>query len=445
MQLKDLLKLSLLLLLLLVGGKVSAEENEITITITNSQGSSVTLDKNNDNDGTPYKLTAGLTFAKGLKISATAAQGGSVTIESSHTDALWITESDGIKYLNTKDLADVEETVYTLTFTSEESGDYTPQTRIIKFQIDGTIYVEFQNSYISLTGSAQGNHVVTIKETGMFVGIINPINPTEALDLTPVTDYDITYSIANDPEKIASVDRNTVTFNKEGTVTIEAELKIKKVGYACERSTIQTEFTVIAPVNITTPFQGGYISTFSSNQNRDFSGTGIDVYTIQEVTTGTGSKAKLTKVDDYIVPANTGVILYSTSVQNNPVVKITEEPSASGAYSGNLLIGSGVDGVTVPASVSTYYNYILQNQSGTIAFYKATGKILRANRAYLHTTAAAARLVLDFGGDESTAISDLTIDCDSMDAYYNLSGQRINKSELRSGTIYIVNGKKFVK
>ena len=35
MQFKDLLKLSLLLLLLLVGGKVSAEDNEITI--TNSQ------------------------------------------------------------------------------------------------------------------------------------------------------------------------------------------------------------------------------------------------------------------------------------------------------------------------------------------------------------------------------------------------------------------------
>ena len=223
-------------------------------------------------------------------------------------------------------------------------------------------------------------------------------------------------------------------------------MTIIKAGYACERSTIQTEFTVIAPVNITTSFQGGYISTFSSNQNRDFSGTGIDVYTIQEVTTGTGSKAKLTKVDDYIVPANTGVILYSTIEQKNPVVKITEEPSVSGAYAGNLLIGSGVDDVTVPASVSTYYNYILQNQSGTIAFYKATGKILRANRAYLHTTAAAAaRLVLDFGDDESTAISDLTIDGDSMDAYYNLSGQRINKSELRSGTIYIVNGKKFVK
>lgn len=218
-------------------------------------------------------------------------------------------------------------------------------------------------------------------------------------------------------------------------------MTIIKAGYACERSTIQTEFTVIAPVNITTPFQGGYISTFSSNQNRDFSGTGIDVYTIQEVTTGTGSKAKLTKVDDYIVPANTGVILYSISEQKNPVVKIAANTSASGAYTGILLISSGVDGVTVDASD----NYILQNQSGTIAFYKATGKILRANRAYLHTTAAAARLVLDFGGDESTAISDLTIDCDSMDAYYNLSGQRINKSELRSGTIYIVKGKKFVK
>lgn len=75
-------------------------------------------------------------------------------------------------------------------------------------------------------------------------------------------------------------------------------------------------------------------------------------------------------------------------------------------------------------------------------FTGATGLKMKANRAFLRTTAGARSLELNFD-DETTGISEVSTDTDSQTVYYNLGGQRI--SQPRKGSIFVKNGKKIVR
>ena len=188
-------------------------------------------------------------------------------------------------------------------------------------------------------------------------------------------------------------------------------------------------------------------ATFSDHLSRDFSGTGITPYTAKV----DEDKVVLTKVADGIVPANTGVILYSESGAVDKNIPFTKA-AATTDFSENELVGVNVDTTVKYNPESGVYNYILQKSGSSIVFNKATstGAKLRAHRAYLSTTynvASAPALEVVIGGengdDNTTGISEkVTVDSSEASApVYNLNGQRVSQP---TKGLYIVNGKKVI-
>ena len=151
----------------------------------------------------------------------------------------------------------------------------------------------------------------------------------------------------------------------------------------------------------------------------------------------------LTAIADGIVPAKTGVVLYSPEAItcNVPVTAAT----GSTNWTDNELVGitertsvsvDGADGKT---------NYIFAKESSGIGFYlaAANGAYLGANRAYLSTATTATAPYLGFDDDETTDIGLTTVSGQRVtdNAYYDLSGRRVVQP---TRGLYIVNGKKVV-
>lgn len=437
MKIKSLLRFVLLLACLTIGVETYAE-GTIEIKLISKNGGIFTFDSTNDS--IPKVLSAD-TNEGDLRILATA---GGTALGLSNIS---ITDTDGddttdpiVLLTDTKDLDDkslnifvnalkesITDTNKTVRITFSADGY---ATRTLTFVVDNTTILDFDHFYFG------DEHSDFAHVGGAMIGV-SMISPRDGgfEFLTEGTDYEIVYS-TTDNAGIVSITGNTLNFLKEGHVTITATLNIKKSGYACPKNSISDDFYVVAPATLQNT-EKGYLATFSSIHNRDFSGTGIEVYIIQDVD---GNKAKLTRVTDHIVNANQGVLLYSTSEKTKVVAPIAASASET-SYEGNLLKATGADDQTVDGA----NDYILQNQEGHLAFYKATGKKMKANRAYLQfpqTTAGVRSLELNFD-DETTGISEVSTDTDSQAVYYNLGGQRI--SQPRKGSIFVKNGKKIVR
>ena len=205
---------------------------------------------------------------------------------------------------------------------------------------------------------------------------------------------------------------------------------------------IDKEEVVLYRKMIVVSISSAQYASFCSNCSLDFSGTGMTVYKAK----GTESAVTLTRVEDGIVPANTGVVLYSESAMtcNVPVTSATGITD----WSDNELVGitertkisvNGAEGKT---------NYILSKEGNVVGFYLAAsgdGAYLAANRAYLSTlstTSAAQYLGFE---EETTSLSDMRIEEQQKrnDQFYDLGGRRV--AEPTTG-IYIIKGKKvFIK
>ena len=423
---------------LTIGVETYAEaEGTIEIQLINKKGNVFPITPGYDEN--TYILSSGTTTEHGFRILATAGEHplelkpnsdkGGITVNFANTLlSLTDRQSDGSYYIVTGDYRLFDETNNTNTITFEYEG-YT--TRTINFEVDNTIIVDFTNYYV---GPLENNIGVVGTNNGTIGISILDTRDGEAAVIQP-SDYSVAYSSSN--SDVAEVTDNYISFKKESTsVTLSAILTLNNNNYACPRGTYSDDFKVIAPASVTNSIGSGeYLATFSSIHNRDFSGTDIDVYIIKAMN---AQKAILTRVEDHIVNAGEGVLLYSTSEKTDVVAPIAANGSST-SYKGNLLIATGAEERPVDGA----NDYILQKQNEHLAFYKATGKKMKANRAYLQATAAQARsLELNFD-DETTGISEVSTDTDSQAVYYNLGGQRI--SQPRKGSIFVKNGKKIVR
>lgn len=170
----------------------------------------------------------------------------------------------------------------------------------------------------------------------------------------------------------------------------------------------------------------------------DFSGTGISAYTAKAEPT----KVVLTKIQDGIVPPNTGVVLYSENAGEYPVsFTITDKTSQS--IGENELVGTYTD-TEVKKTDGAYTNYILSNEASGVGFYLAAenGAKLRANRAYLHTKESVGSRMLSFETDDTTTgINDLLGGQEGKPyekTVFDLQGRLV--AQPRKG-LYVVNGK----
>lgn len=141
-----------------------------------------------------------------------------------------------------------------------------------------------------------------------------------------------------------------------------------------------------------------------------------------------------------VIPANTGVVLYSETAGTYNLT-ITEDVEA---IEGNALLGSVA--ATYYTTAGTYYALgVVDNEVG---FYKDAFNNSRfqnnSHKAYLYVpnTSAASAFKFRFE-DGTTAIeSVLNNGADANAPIYDLSGRRVNNAV--KGGIYIQNGKKFI-
>ena len=169
--------------------------------------------------------------------------------------------------------------------------------------------------------------------------------------------------------------------------------------------------------------------TWASDNGLDFSGLGVKAYRA----TIDGTNISFTKVTE--VPAGEGVLLQNEGTFVVPVKSVSAWDDDDNAF----VRGTG-DAV---ATGTGPYNYILNNVDDVVGFYKANGKKVAKNRAYLQSETYAARISLNLDDDQTTGIRNLTSTISEGDgAIYNLRGQRVENPS--KGGLYIMNGKKVI-
>ena len=164
---------------------------------------------------------------------------------------------------------------------------------------------------------------------------------------------------------------------------------------------------------------------------------GVKAYTLAYAS---GNKAVATELTG-VIPANTPVLV--NAEKGDYTFKATAKLTTKAAkpVSGSL---HGVwSEVVVPEG-----SYVLQNQSGTVAFYRvgAEGFKVNANQAYLYApeAAGAKMLNIDFGGD-ATAINGVEAEASNANTQvYTIDGKKANRNNLAKGQVYVTKGKTFI-
>lgn len=164
---------------------------------------------------------------------------------------------------------------------------------------------------------------------------------------------------------------------------------------------------------------------------------GVKAYTL---TYTSGDKAVATELTG-VIPANTPVLVNAEKDDYTFKATATLTTKAAKPVSGSL---HGVwSEEVVPVG-----SYVLQNQSGTVAFYRveAADFKVKANQAYLYApeAAGAKMLNIDFGGD-ATAINGVEAEASNANTQvYTIDGKKANRNNLAKGQVYVTKGKTFI-
>ncbi len=146
---------------------------------------------------------------------------------------------------------------------------------------------------------------------------------------------------------------------------------------------------------------------------------------------------------DGIIPAMQGAVI---EFMENPVTgelasftyDFTPATSDGTPIADNRLTGSLVD---VAPSTFSEKVYTFAVKSGNLGFYKYTGSMLKAGKAFLLLNDNEANNIRGFVLDFPTGINTLPA-ADGTSQAYDLQGRRVNKA---SKGLYIINGKKVIK
>ena len=153
-----------------------------------------------------------------------------------------------------------------------------------------------------------------------------------------------------------------------------------------------------------------------------------------------------------VVPANTGVMVASSSFGDHTVA-LTSETGTSVLGEYNMLRATGDAGVTAAQmavnDADCKFYRLTMHKGETIGYFYGAAEgaafNVAANKAYLAVPATVAAKVtgFTFGGD-ATGISFVTADDNTAGkpVIYNLQGQRVNEKAVKG--LYIVNGKKVI-
>ena len=164
---------------------------------------------------------------------------------------------------------------------------------------------------------------------------------------------------------------------------------------------------------------------------------GVKAYTL---TYASGNKAVAKELTG-VIPANTPVLV------NAEKGDYTFKATAKLTTKADKPVSGSLHGVW-SEEVVPEGSYVLQNQSGTVAFYRvetADFKV-KANQAYLCAPEAdgAKMLNIDFGGD-ATAINGVEAEASNANTQvYTIDGKKANRNNLAKGQVYVTKGKTFI-
>lgn len=164
---------------------------------------------------------------------------------------------------------------------------------------------------------------------------------------------------------------------------------------------------------------------------------GVKAYTL---TYTSGDKAVATELTG-VIPANTPVLV--NAEKGDYTFKATAKLTTKAAEPVNGSLHGVWSEEVVPEG-----SYVLQNQSGTVAFYYvgAADFKVKANQAYLYApeAAGAKMLNIDFGG-EATAINGVEAEASNANTQvYTIDGKKANRNNLAKGQVYVTKGKTFI-
>lgn len=236
-------------------------------------------------------------------------------------------------------------------------------------------------------------------------------------------------STFSDVEELTISGSSNSTLNLRTTNAFAANTRYVRIYKSVHGSNIGVGPIKITNYEVATISAAG-LATFASDYALDF--TNVDGLTVYKATQGTDA-ISLAQVNQ--VPAGAGVLLRAEGISestdfNVPVIASAEE------LTGNLFVRG--TGATVSYDNSPYYNYVLSIVNNNIGFYKANNNIVAKDRAYLHTTVAAARLELDgLSGISSVNLNENQ----NENRYYDLQGRYVAQP---TKGLYIVNGRKVV-
>ena len=152
----------------------------------------------------------------------------------------------------------------------------------------------------------------------------------------------------------------------------------------------------------------------------------------------------LSKINDGVIPAKTGVLVKSTVAGNYTFNQSTTDPSATSVLKG-VTTATEVSALEVEGKTVL----TLGTKGGVIGFRKPAGTSIGANKAYLLVTtttpsggAGAPELVIGIDDDETTGINGVNADNAYVDApMFNIAGQRVSNN---AKGLVIKNGKKYM-
>ncbi len=234
--------------------------------------------------------------------------------------------------------------------------------------------------------------------------------------------------------------QNNPHFIGVAKVVVKADI----TGYITTKGLKNTdEMTKLAEVVKISDASG--FATYASDSPLDFTDNDINAYIA--ITKGNGTGVTFTQVNK--VPANTGVLIYNSTGAKTEEIPVFDGTGAETVTSNKFVKGTGA---TVATDDGTNYNYILNKVNDNIGFYKANGKTVAKNRAYISILKSESGVdVKEFFNIDLDAVVDgiRSIDnedssmvngqCSMSNVIYNLAGQRLSK--MQKG-INIINGKK---
>ena len=192
----------------------------------------------------------------------------------------------------------------------------------------------------------------------------------------------------------------------------------------------------VIPETVTAEVSAAGLATFCSEWALDF--TGIEEVYAYKVSV---NEKQISYTRVYQVPAETGVVLRSLSGDaisvEVPVIESADE------IADNALVGvlEAIESLPTNYDTNGYTNYILNNGSKGVGFYKANNQPVGAGKAYLQVEGTLSKDFIGFADGVATGIETIDNGWAVDNEIYDLQGRKVMNP---TKGIFIQNGRKVV-